>query len=311
VNDQTDPTRSAPRRGSGQSQPRRGSGQNQQSESQAKAEDRLRHGSSFGAAAAAYAEHRPGYAEAAVRWALEPVRDGRPVRAVDIGAGTGKLTATLVSLGADVTAVEPDPQMLAELRRAMPAVRSVPGRAEELPLPDASVDAVLAGQAMHWFDMDRAMPEIARVLRPGGVLAGLWNVDDDRVGWVAELAEISKRKSSITLMRWREGEGEGRSRRERLTAAGSGLFHTAQDGEFGHGQARTADSLLATIGTHSHVLVMAEAERAGLLAQVRGFLHTRPETSRGEFTLPMVTVVLRMRRTAGADETASPGPSNP
>ena len=98
-------------------------------ESKAEAEDRLRHGSSFGAAAAAYDEHRPGYAEAAVRWVLEPVRDRRPVRVADIGAGTGKLTATLVRLGAEVTAVEPDPQMLAELRRAMPAVRSVPGRA--------------------------------------------------------------------------------------------------------------------------------------------------------------------------------------
>ena len=149
-----------------------------------------------------------------MRWALEPVRDRRPVRVADIGAGTGKLTATLVRLGAEVTAVEPDPQMLAELRRAMPAVRSAPGSAEEIPLPDASVDAVLAGQAMHWFDMDRALPEIARVLRPGGVLAGLWNVDDDRVGWVAGLAEISKRKSSITLMRWRDGAAQ--SRQERL-----------------------------------------------------------------------------------------------
>jgi len=261
---------------------------------QSEAADRLRHGSSFGAAAAAYAEHRPGYAEAAVRWALEPVRDRRPVRVADIGAGTGKLTATLLRLGADVTALEPDPQMLAELRRAMPVVRSVPGRAEELPLPDASVDAVLAGQAMHWFDMNRALPEIARVLRPGGVLAGLWNVDDDRVGWVAELAGISKRKASVTLMRWRDGEG--RSRQERLAEAGSGLFHPAEEGEFGHGQARTADSLLATIGTHSHLLVMEEAERAGLLARVRDFLRTRPETSRGEFTLPMVTVALRVRR---------------
>ena len=90
---------------------------------EASAADRLRHGSSFGAAAAAYAEHRPGYAEAAVRWALEPVGDPQPagVRVADVGAGTGKLTATLVSLGAEVTAVEPDPQMLAELRRAMPA----------------------------------------------------------------------------------------------------------------------------------------------------------------------------------------------
>ena len=184
---------------------------------EAEAEDRLRRGSSFGAAAAAYAEHRPDYAEAAVRWALEPVWDRRPVRVADIGAGTGKLTAMLVRLGADVTAVEPDPQMLAELRRAMPEVRSAPGSAEEIPLPDASVDAVLAGQAMHWFDMDRAMPEIARVLTPGGVLAGLWNVDDDRVGWVAELAEFSKRKASITLLRWRDGgAGPGSSGCSRL-----------------------------------------------------------------------------------------------
>ena len=263
-------------------------------ESKAEAEDRLRHGSSFGAAAAAYDEHRPGYAEAAVRWALEPVLDHQPVRVADIGAGTGKLTATLVRLGADVTAVEPDPQMLAELRRAMPGVRSVPGTAEELPLPDASVDAVLAAQAMHWFDLDRALPEIARVLRPGGVLAGLWNMDDDRVGWVAELAEISKRKSSVTLTRWRDDLGQ--SRQERLVEAASGLFQAAGEGEFGHGQARTADSLLATISTHSHLLVMEEAERAGLLAQVRDFLRTRPETSRGDFTLPMVTAVLRVRR---------------
>jgi SAM-dependent methyltransferase len=263
-------------------------------ESPAETEERLRHGSSFGAAAAAYAEHRPDYAEAAVRWALEPVWTRQPVRVVDLGAGTGKLTATLVRLGVEVTAVEPDQHMLAELRQAMPSVRSVPGGAEAIPLPDASVDAVLAGQAMHWFDMDRAMPEIARVLTPGGVLAGLWNVDDDRVGWVAELAAISKRKSSVTLRRWRDAAG--RSRRERLIEAGSGLFHAVAEHEFGHGQARTADSLLATIATHSHLLVMDESERAGLLAQVRDFLHERPETSDGEFTLPMVTVALRALR---------------
>ena len=209
-------------------------------ENEAEAADRHLHGSSFCAAAAAYAEHRPGYAEAAVQWALEPVRDRQPVRVADIGAGTGKLTATLAGLDAEVTAVEPDPQMLGELRRAMPAVRSVPGSAEEIPLPDASLDAVLAGQAMHWFDMDRALPEIARVLRPGGVLAGLWNVDDDRVGWVARVAEISKRKSSITLTRWRDGGAQ--SRQERLLGAGSDLFAAAEVGEFGHGMARTADS---------------------------------------------------------------------
>jgi SAM-dependent methyltransferase len=261
---------------------------------QAEAEERLLHGSSFGAAAAAYAEHRPDYAEAAVQWALEPVWSRRPLRVIDLGAGTGKLTATLVRLGADVTAVEPDQSMLAELHRELPSVRSVPGSAEKIPLPDGSADAVLAGQAMHWFDMDRAMPEIARVLSPGGVLAGLWNVDDDRVGWVAEFAEMSKRIASITLLRWREGGAQ--SRQERVLAAGSGLFHAGQTAEFEHGQPRTADSLVATIATHSNFLVMDEPERTRRLAQVRDFLQSRPETSHGEFVLPMVTVVLRAQR---------------
>jgi SAM-dependent methyltransferase len=267
-----------------------------QTEDQAKAAEaeRLRHGSSFGTAAAAYAEHRPDYAEAAIRWALEPVRSRQPLRVLDLAAGTGKLTASLVSLGADVTAVEPDPDMLAELRCQLPAVRALPGHAEEIPLPDASVDAVLAGQAMHWFDMDRALPEIARVLTPGGVLAGLWNVDDDRVGWVAEFAEMSKRKASITLLRWRATGGQ--SREMRLLKAGSGLFDAGETGEFEHGQARTADSLLATVATHSHLLVMEEPERTELLARIRDFLQAQQETSSGEFILPMVTVVLRARR---------------
>jgi SAM-dependent methyltransferase len=257
-------------------------------------DDRLLRGSSFGAAASAYAEHRPGYADAAVRWALQPVRARQPLRVVDLGAGTGKLTATLIRLGADVTAVEPDPEMLAVLRRDLESVRSLPGSAEEIPVPDGSADAVVAGQAMHWFDLDRALPEIARVLAPGGVLAGLWNVDDDRVDWVAELARISKRNSSVTLLRWREGTPE--SQQERMLEEGSAFFGPARLGEFEHGHPRTADSLVAMIATHSHFLVMDEPERTWLLTQVRDFLHDRPETSAGEFVLPMVTVVVRAIR---------------
>ena len=171
-------------------------------------DERLRLGSSFGAAAAAYAEHRPDYAQAAVRWALEPAPGPR---VLDLGAGTGKLTATLVALGADVVAVEPDPAMLAELRRALPAVRALPGSAEAIPLPDASVDAVLAGNAMHWFDMAVAGPEIARVLAPGGILAGLWNVMDDRVDWVAGLERVGGSAAigpRDTLSSWRAETAE-------------------------------------------------------------------------------------------------------
>ncbi len=257
-------------------------------------DERLLRGSSFGAAANAYAEHRPRYAEAAVRWALEPVWARRPLRVIDLGAGTGKLTATLIRLGAEVTAVEPDQKMLAVLRHDLASARSLPGSAEEIPLPGGSADAVLAGQAMHWFDLDRALPEIARVLSPGGVLAGLWNVDDDRVDWVADLARISKHNSSVTLLRWREDDPE--SRQERLLTAGSDFFGPAQIGEFEHGHPRTADSLVAMIATHSHFLVMDETERTRLLTQVRDFLHNRPETSSGEFVMPMVTVVVRSVR---------------
>jgi len=255
--------------------------------------ERLHHGSSFGAAASAYAEHRPSYADDAIRWCLEPLGNPHP-RVIDIGAGTGILTAALDRVGAEVTAVEPDPDMLAELRRRLPRVRSASGSAEQLPLPDASADAALAAQAMHWFDMDRAIPEIARVLVPGGVFAALWNVDDDRVGWVADLAEMSKGKNGNTVLRWRNGHPQVSE--DHLARVSAGLFAPAETGEFPNGQLRTADSLVATIATHSHLLVMDESERQALLTQVRGFLHARPETRDGEFTLPIVTIALRLRR---------------
>src|ERR1700712_5111112 len=110
---------------------------------------------SFGSAAAAYAAHRPDYPDAAIEWSLAPA-PGHDV--LDLGAGTGKLTASLAGRpGAHVVAVEPDPEMLAQLRHALPDVDARAGSAEEIPLPDASVDAVLIGQAWHWMDPERAL----------------------------------------------------------------------------------------------------------------------------------------------------------
>ncbi|MEV8022817.1 class I SAM-dependent methyltransferase [Streptomyces sp. NPDC086554] len=205
------------------------------------------HASSFGAAAVAYAEDRPDYAQAAVRWALEPAPDPR---VLDLGAGTGKLTATLLALGAEVIAVEPDPAMLTELRRSLPDVRALSGSAESIPLPDASVDAVLAGNAMHWFDMAVAGPEIARVLAPGGVLAGLWNLMDDQVEWVAGLTRISGSAAigpRDTPAGWR-AETAGMHLPRTGAAA---RFGSPEQAEFPHGQRRTADSLVATIATRA------------------------------------------------------------
>jgi SAM-dependent methyltransferase len=255
-------------------------------------DERLVHGSSFGAAAGAYAEHRPGYAQAAVRWALESAPG---VRVLDLGAGTGKLTAALVALGAEVIAVEPDAAMLSELRRALPTVRALAGSAEAVPLPDASVDAVLAGHALHWFDMDVAGPEIARVLVPGGILAGLWNVIDNRVDWVAGLVRVSGSAaigSRDTLSSWRAETADAHLPKVGLVAQ----FGSPEQVEFPHGQRRTADSLVATLATKAGLLVMAEQEHEAALAQIRAFLASRPETARGEFTVPMLTGVLRARR---------------
>jgi SAM-dependent methyltransferase len=254
------------------------------------ADDQRSLSSSFGAAAAAYAEHRPDYAQAAVRWAIE--RAPGP-RVLDLGAGTGKLTRTLVELGAGVIAVEPDPAMLDQLGQALPAVQALPGSAEEIPLPDSSVDAVVAGNAMHWFDMEVAGPEISRVLALDGVLAGLWNVLDDRVEWVAELERISGSAAigpRDTLSNWRAAT----QRLHLPQRGGAARFGSPEQAEFTHGQVRNADSLVATLATRAGMLRMGRSERDATLGRIRAFLAGRPETSEGEFTLPMLTGVLRV-----------------
>ena len=140
---------------------------------------------SFGATAADYDAWRPGYPEDALRWLLG---EG-PLEVADVGAGTGRLAALVAGLGHAVVAVEPDAGMRAVAEAALTGP-VLAGAAEALPLPDASLDAVLAGQAWHWFDAARTVPELTRVLRPGGVLGVLWNVRDDAEPWVAAVGAL-------------------------------------------------------------------------------------------------------------------------
>ncbi|MGO1057000.1 class I SAM-dependent methyltransferase [Crossiella sp. CA198] len=244
------------------------------------ATEHARRARSFGAAATDYADHRPDYPAAAVTFALAPVAGLRPLRVLDLAAGTGKLTESLLRAGLDVIAVEPDAAMRDELVGRLRGVVALPGSAEAIPLPDNRVDAVLVGQALHWFDLDRALPEIARVLNPGGVLAALWNLDDDRVDWVAEFAEIAGLSVRYSLRAGRSIPAHPDFQEQELR-------------EFSHKQPRTAASLTATVGTHSPTLVRTPDEQQALLSRVRAYLDTNPATAGGEFELPLVTTVSR------------------
>ena len=141
---------------------------------------------SFGAVADAYDRARPGYPREAAAW----LAGSRPATLLELGAGTGKLSDQLVALGHRVVATDPLEEMLKHLSARLPRTLVVRAAAERIPLRGRSVDAVIAAQAFHWFDLDRALPEIARVLRPGGHLALVWNQRDERIPWVKRLGAI-------------------------------------------------------------------------------------------------------------------------
>ncbi|TNC27984.1 class I SAM-dependent methyltransferase [Amycolatopsis alkalitolerans] len=235
---------------------------------------------SFGAQASAYAEHRPDYPLPAIRWGLPD----RARHVLDLAAGTGKLTDGLLALGLRVTAVEPDPGMRAEFEQRHPGTAAFEGTAERIPLGEGAVDSVLVGQAFHWFDLDRALTEIARVTRPGGTVVALWNHDDLSVPWVAEFSELTKTGVSRRFLWQRPDLPEHPG------------FEPFERRQFSHVQRRTAGTLIDTVATHSHMLTAPDEEREQVITRLRDFLARTPETAHGEFDLPITTTVLRAVR---------------
>ncbi len=203
---------------------------------------------SAGQAAEVYERSRPGYPADAVRWLL-PVGARR---VLDLGAGTGKLTRQLLAEGLDVVAVEPSEQ----LRALVPApAQALAGSAEDLPLPDASCDAVIVGQAFHWFDAAAALPEIARVLRPGGVLGLLWNDRDETVAWVREVWALfgGEPERSVTDVPFRAVAG----------------LATPERRSFSLEQPMTRELLADLVASRSAVIVLPDDDRARVLERVR------------------------------------------
>lgn len=244
---------------------------------------RARRASSFGAQAEAYDAYRPDYPAALFEWGLSAVRDSPGLRALDLGAGTGKLTRGLLAAGAAVVAVEPDPAMLAQLTKRFPDVETHQAPAEAIPLPDASVHAVFAGQALHWFDLDRALPEIRRVLRPGGSLVAAWNSYDDSVEWVAGFLAI------VDSFRRASDVSDDHELPEQLAR-----FGTLERVRLPHQGVYTIDTLAKVAGTQSSMLVAPEKQRDAVLAELRDYLAGNPLTSHGEFVVPMTTVAMKV-----------------
>jgi SAM-dependent methyltransferase len=234
---------------------------------------------SFGAVSDAYERARPDYPGEAVRWLLGTESH----RTLDVGAGTGKLSRALLAAGHEVVAVEPDADMRRAFAAGLPGVPVLEGSAERLPLPDASVDAALAGQAFHWFERRLALPELARVLRARGILGVIYNLRDESVGWVAELGRIVHGE-----------DGTGVSGAEDEPRRFGPRFGVLERRAFRHVHVLDVPGLVDLAASRSYTAVLPPAEREALLGSVRELAEAVAE--RGAVRLPYVTIALRARR---------------
>src|SRR3954454_15035560 len=205
---------------------------------------------SFAGVADAYDRARPTYPREAAAW----LAGAEHAHLLELGAGTGKLSEQLPALCPRVLATDPLPAMLAHLVTRLPHTHAVVAAAEEIPLRARSVDVVVGAQAFHWFDLDRALPEIARVLRPGGHLSLTWNLRDERIPWVKRLGALI-------------GTQDERND-PTYDLLGSNLFGFVENATFRHWQPLDRGRLHDLVLSRSNVVLMPEAERAEVLRLV-------------------------------------------
>jgi SAM-dependent methyltransferase len=250
---------------------------------------------SFGAIAADYDRLRPPPASAAVDWLLP---DPCSV-AVDVAAGTGLLTRQLVRRVSRVIAVEPDARMREVLTQRSPQIEALDGTGEAIPLPDDCADALFVSSAWHWLDPERALPEIARVLRDGGRLAVLWTSRDRDIEWVRDLDR------GPTDPPWdSESESAHRSRRA-IGLTDVRDFHRVELASFGFTRRMRIDDVVEMIATYSAVITSSGPERDGLLDAARGKLETR-FPGQVEVDMPMRTWCYRADRISRSSRTTDP-----
>jgi SAM-dependent methyltransferase len=248
---------------------------------------------SFGTIAAEYDRLRSGPPEAAIDWLLP----ADPKVAVDLGAGTGLLSRALARRVPRVIAVEPDERMAAVLRTRDPVIEVRQGRGEAIPLPDASADGVFISSAWHWMDPERAVPEIARVLRDRGRFGVIWTSRDQGVDWVRELNRLREPPGP-------DDQGRPRPRRREVTLPDGSPFETAQTASFAFKRTMTISDIVGMLGTYSGLITASPEDRAATLDRVRTALERRFPGA-DEIDVPMRSVCWR------TDRTARPAPGTP
>lgn len=240
---------------------------------------------SFGSVAAAYERGRPDYQAEAVRWLL----GAEPRVVLDLGAGTGKLTRAVLREGHEVIAVDPDARMLAELSAGSPTVPTRVGSAEATGLASGSVDAVVLGQAWHWVDPEPAAREIARILRPGGVLGLVWNIRDARSPFVADLSRLMHTSAAEALI-----EGSGPT----VPAP----FGPCEHATFDFTRTLSPGEIVDMVASRSYVVTAPEQERRAVIASVRELVATHPEgRGRDRIDVPYRTQCFRTQVDARRD----------
>lgn len=225
---------------------------------------------SFGSVAEHYDRFRPAPPPEVAEWLVPPGAQ----RVADVCAGTGGLSRVLADRVPGVVAVDLDTRMLAVLQARTPRPAAVCARGEVLPFGDGTLDAVLVASGWHWLDPELAVPEAARVLRPGGVLGVVWNSPDRRVEWVGDL--LQHRRAA--------DDAEARGRRQLAIPPGV-PFGEPEQRVVDWSLPRTPSELIGLAGTYSSVIAsgfdeqLSVARRAATVVERHPLLQGRASVS--------------------------------
>lgn len=254
---------------------------------------------SFGSVAADYDRYRPSPPSAALDWLIPAGAQA----VLDLAAGTGAVTRELIGRAPRIIAVEPDERMRAVLTARCPEAEVLAGRGEDIPLPDASVDAVVISAAWHWLNPDQAVPEITRVLRVGGVLGVMWISRDVRVTWVEEFNRLAR--EARVADRRPDGTPAGQRRRQVTFPPGTPMS-AVEEHSVEFSLPVTKDDLVGLLGTYSGVITLDPGRRADFSRRVRAFLDRQPWD---QVDLPLICRCLRSTRLASGLPGPRPGRS--